>query len=128
MATTMIALTKLAVIMKPRIAASPAPGSKVIPATSRAPNERIPPDQSNHKSEGRRRVEGRETSHAPCVHIRSHLQQEGYCVDLPACGRSLKRLEELQKDRTKDTGRWGQRIQDSIQNVRQAYVFFNNHA
>ncbi len=41
--------------------------------------------------------------------------------------RSLKRLGELQKDRTEDMGRWGQRIQDSLQNVRQAYVFFNNH-
>ncbi|MFQ5918934.1 MAG: DUF72 domain-containing protein [Thermoplasmata archaeon] len=41
--------------------------------------------------------------------------------------RSLKRLGELQKDRTEEMDNWGARIKDSLQTVRQAYVFFNNH-
>jgi uncharacterized protein YecE (DUF72 family) len=41
--------------------------------------------------------------------------------------RSLKRLGELQKDRTTEMETWAERIGDSLQDVRQAYVFFNNH-
>ncbi|MFQ6013620.1 MAG: DUF72 domain-containing protein [Thermoplasmata archaeon] len=41
--------------------------------------------------------------------------------------RSLEQLGELQKDRTEEMGVWGTRIRDAIPDVRQAYVFFNNH-
>ncbi len=41
--------------------------------------------------------------------------------------RSLKKLGEIQKDRTAEMSKWLGDIQDLVDNVRRGYVFFNNH-
>ncbi|MFQ5838760.1 MAG: DUF72 domain-containing protein [Thermoplasmata archaeon] len=41
--------------------------------------------------------------------------------------RSLRQLGELQKDRSEEMGVWNDHIRGAVEDVRRAYVFFNNH-
>ncbi len=41
--------------------------------------------------------------------------------------RSLKKLGEIQKDRSEEMGGWLSDIEDVVEGVRRGYVFFNNH-